>query len=114
MESISEIAAFAVECLEQEHLDSYTRLVSDLEHTVGSSKVRKYLAQSGVGLVFLKKAASAAASGDQEQMETHLRDARRYADDDEIAALCEEHRLSLVPLPSPVVLEPRVRLSLAG
>jgi hypothetical protein len=105
-----EIAGYAVQCLEEGHLDSFTRLVIDLEQQVGARSVRRHLERAGIVDVCLKKAAEAAAAGDQKTTDLYLSRARRYADEDEIAAIAEENRFSFAVLSAPVVSIPRPKL----
>jgi hypothetical protein len=104
-----DIAEYAVQCLAEGHIDSFTQLVIDLEHQVGARSVRKHLVRAGIADVCLKKAAEAAAEGDQKSTELYLGRARRYADENEIAALVEENRFCFVVVSAPAVSAPRPR-----
>lgn len=107
MESHSDIAESAVQCLDEGYIDSFMRLVVDLEQAVGGRGVRKHLARAGIAGVYLKKASESAAEGDKQASERYLGLARRYVDENEIAALTEENRFNYSVVPEPAVAQTR-------
>ncbi|MBX4190645.1 hypothetical protein KW794_01005 [Candidatus Saccharibacteria bacterium] len=113
MKSDSGLAEYAVQALEEGHLEVMEQLMQELSGLHSPNGVTRLLAAAGAGLAYLRQAARAATEGDTEACKRFYRCALRYISEDEALALKEEHRLSFTVLSSARVLAPRVVLGFA-
>ena len=98
MEGPEFMADLAVECFEQGSDDQYGQCVTELQHMVGSRKeVQELLRDAGLPVILLRKAAAAAAIGDQDQANRLRQRAESFEGAEGVRLILEEHRIYLGP-----------------